>query len=256
MTDAVIPSQTTSNDVCVTVMDSSARPGDSEVLKQKMLAADSIVALYDVTRPDTFESLIQVWFPLIKEVYGENHSKPVVVVGTKTDLLMEDPDTDRLREMLEMFPFVLVCLRCSALQLLDVEDIFQYGVDAVTYPLEPIFDIFTHEFKPACRRAFLRIFRALDLDNDNLLSDSEMRDTELKCFSLQISDEELIAMKRQIAQGVEGGLRNEMVTFEGFLGLVKMIVEETSLRIPWQILRRFDYDDDLDFMVRSQCVDI
>eukprot|EP01034_Spumella_vulgaris_P021337 gene21337-27367_t len=155
-----------------------------------------------------------------------------------------------------MFPFVLVCVRCSALQLLDVEDIFQYAVDAVTYPLDPIFDIFTHEFKPACRRAFLRIFRALDLDNDNLLSDSEMRDTELKCFALQISDEELVDMKRQISQGVEGGLRDEMVTFEGFLGLIKLILEDTSLRIPWQILRRFDYDDDLDFMIPDEVSDI
>ena len=252
MTDAFIPAQTTSSDVGVTVMDSSSRAADLEVLKQKLLVADSVIALYDVTRDETFENLGQVWFPLLTELYGEGHNKPVLVVGTKTDLLSEDNDVEKLRALLERFPFVLACLKCSALQLQDVEDIFHYGVDAVTYPLDPIFDIFTHEFKPECRKAFLRIFRALDSDNDNLLSDAEMRSTELKCFNLQITDDELVAMKRQISQ-IEGGLRDNFVTFDGFLGLIKLIIEDTSFRIPWQILRRFDYDDDLDYMVR--CID-
>ncbi len=190
---------------------------------------------------------------MINRLFGENHNKPVLVVGTKIDLLSDDNDTEQLRTLLETSPFVLACLKCSALQLQDVEDIFHYGVDAVTYPLEPVFDIFTHEFKPACRRAFLRIFRALDTDNDNLLSDAEMRETELKCFNLQISDDELVSMKRQISS-VEGGLSRDtnLVTFEGFLGLVAMIIEDTSFRIPWQILRRFDYDDDLEYLVSEQ----
>jgi Ras family protein T1 len=59
MTDAIIPPDTTANNVCVTIMDSSARPGDREVLKHKIRAADSVIALYDVTRPETFDSLKQ-----------------------------------------------------------------------------------------------------------------------------------------------------------------------------------------------------
>src|ERR1700740_609714 len=106
MTDAIIPPEITSNDVGVTVMDSSSRVADLEVLKQKLLVADSIIALYDVTRDETFDNLSQIWFPLLNEVYGEGHNKPVLVVGTKTDLITEDNHMERLRALLERYPFV------------------------------------------------------------------------------------------------------------------------------------------------------
>ncbi len=344
--DTTIPAEKTANGVCVTIMDSSAR--HREQLKQKILAADSIVALYDVTRPETYENLLSDWLPFIKEVLSipdviyppqslsngnstsnlisalaqpsslvsktktvvndivsppntttnilgnqsnstsmnklnilatsgtssaskvnatanvnviapsssststSQKNKPVIVLATKTDLLVsnnEDEEAEKVHSLFDLFPFVLLCLRCSAAKLEDVEQLFYFAELLVTFPLAPIFDVVTHEYTPACRYAFQRIFRIFDLDGDNLLSDSELCESQLKCFDLAINHEELLAIKRQISKMVPGGIYQDKVTFEGYLGLIQMIIENHQLQIPWTILRRFHYNEELQLQV-------
>lgn len=248
LTDAIIPAETTANNVCVVLTDSSARSGDREILKQKILMSDSIIALYDVSRPESLDGLIQKWLPLINDI--DDKTRPVVVVGNKTDLLEEaEEDLERLHLLLKRFPFVLLCLRCSAAKIQDIDQVFFHSELNVTFPLQPMFDTATDEFTPACRRAFLRIFRILDLDGDNLLSDAELCETQYKCFDSSISMDELVNIKNQIAKNTNVGLYESKVTFEGFLELIRAEIHLHKFQIPWTILRRFDYDDDLNIMV-------
>ncbi len=157
MTNTIIPPEATTNDVCVTIMDSSAKAGDREILKQKISMVDSIIALYDVSRPETFESLSQEWLPLVKEVCSRQgldarNCKPVILMGNKTDLLAEDEcDIDKLHALLSAFPFVLLSSTCSAVKLQDVDDAFYFAEMVVTFPLNPLFDVISQEFTPVCR---------------------------------------------------------------------------------------------------------
>lgn len=251
LTDCIIPAEATSNNVCVTLMDSSSSPNDREVLKQKILLADSIIAVYDCSRQMTLENLSTKWLPLIKDLnQSSEHSKPVIVVGAKMDLCdEEDEEIEKLNSLLKSNPFVLLCLRCSAAKLQDVSEVFTHSELLVTFPFSPLYDLSADEFKPACRRAFLRIFRIFDMDCDNLLSDSEICDTQYKCFNSPINSEELMRMKRQISKFVTGGLYKNLVTFEGYLGIVKMFIEQHQFIIPWTILRTFGYDDNLNLEV-------
>ena len=263
-------------------MDSSARASDREQLFQRIIAADSILLLYDVTRPETFENLTNEWLPMLRDVQevqnskniGQNNVKapflssasnqkditaaqynslraykPVVIVGTKDDLLVNGEDKEKYNSVLSLFPFVLVGLPCSAAKLQNVDQVFHYGEQAVTCPLHPLYDVILHEFTPACRRALQRIFRIFDVDNDNLLNDYELCDLQLKCFEASISDEELLAMKQHISNSGVGGLENQFFTFEGFLGLIDMKRDINSCQILWTILRSFHYDDDINLMV-------
>lgn len=248
MTDAIIPPETTANDVCVTIMDSSSKPGDREVLRQKIIAADSVIALYDVTRPETFESLGNFWLPLIKDLSAEQY-KPVILVGTKTDLLIEEQDTQQLNSLLLAFPFVMNCWNCSAVNIQNLDTVFFLAELFVNFPLSFILDVTEEEFTPAARRAFLRIFRIFDIDGDNLLCDAELSDTQLRCFDDLINTDELMALKRQISMEVPGGVLNNCVTFEGFVGLIKMNLIAHQYQIPWLILRSFNYDDNLNIVV-------
>jgi hypothetical protein len=192
----------------------------------------------------------------------QQRNKPVIVLGTKTDLLVannnsmnatissnEDEEVEKIHHLFEHFPFVLLSLRCSAAKLEDVEQLFYFAELVVTFPLHPIFDVISHEYTPACRYAFQRIFRIFDLDGDNLLSDSELCESQLKCFDLAINHEELLAIKRQISKMVAGGIYEDKVTFEGYLGLIQMIIENHQFQIPWTILRRFNYNEDLMLQV-------
>ena len=74
MIDSIIPSDTTANNINVTIMDSSARAGDREVLKQKLRAADSVLALYDASRHETLENLSHEWLPLIRDVCSSSNN--------------------------------------------------------------------------------------------------------------------------------------------------------------------------------------
>ena len=230
-------------------MDTSARAAYREQLLQRILYADVILLLYDVTRPETFESIASEWLPMLKDIqethihnsrsYNQNsfnlpfthspnasernsspshssyitHFKPVIMVGSKSDLVGEEVDRNAV---LNNFPFVLLSMTCSAANLENVDDVFKFAEQFVTYPLHPIYDLTLHEFTPACRRALRRIFRIFDVDNDNLLDDFELCELHLKCFDVDpISDGELKDMKKLISGRVTGGLLRNCFTFEG-----------------------------------------
>jgi Ras family protein T1 len=187
MTDAIIPPGSTGNmsNVAITIMDSSSLLGDREVLKQKICMADTIISLYDVTRPETIDSLESLWLPLIRDVYtngsGQEQARAaaVLVVGNKKDRIGEHEESrlqveeERMKNILRGFPFVVACYRCSA-KLIDVDQIFYECELAVEFPLTPIFDTNKSEFTGVCKVAFSRIFRSFDADQDGRLSDEEL----------------------------------------------------------------------------------
>jgi len=277
MIDSIIPSDTTANNINVTIMDSSARAGDREVLKQKLRAADSVLALYDASRHETLENLSHEWLPLIRDVCSSSNNithnydleegvnniegKPVVIVGTKIDLL-GDAEENRIQEeseiltsILRKFPFVLACCRASS-KLLNVDSVFYHGELVVTFPLRPLFDVSLSEFTTACKRALLRIFRVYDFDRDGLLSDHELCTLQQSCFDVALRDEDVTAVKKQIAKSTTGGLRNNRTTFEGLMGIMSIFVERSQPQIPWTILRTNGYDDYLNLTIPLELYDV
>ena len=159
LADAEIPPDVVYQYVKVTISDSSARLGDREVLRQKILIADSIILCYDLTRPETFDSLSQEWLPLIREMNSRLYPdarvssyNPVVLIGTKSDLVLEEEiDLARIHIVLAAFPFVSFSFQCSAALLQSVDEIFYFGSMIVSFPLAPIFDVEVEEFTPAYR---------------------------------------------------------------------------------------------------------
>jgi hypothetical protein len=156
--------------------------------------------------------LIQEWLPLVRDISTAlSVNKAVVLVGTKIDLVDESDDirkqeeTDRLRLLLNNFPFVLACCRASA-KLLNIDTVFYHGELVVSFPLNPIFDVNRCEFTRSCKQAFLRIFRIFDLDNDDLLSDSELCTLQQSCFDVSLKDDDVAAVKKQISKVVTRGI--------------------------------------------------
>ena len=226
LVDAIIPIDSTANNVSVTIMDSSALLGDRDVLHQKIRMADSIISLFDVTRPETIDSLEELWLPTIRDICSPYPvSKAVIVVGNKTDLVGSDEEVEKMRmkKILKDFPFVVACYRCSA-KLGDVDQIFYESELAVTFPIGPLFDTSRSEFTSACKVAFLRIFRCFDLDQDGLLSDKELNSLQQQSFGIPLKDEEVTALKQEIAKSVRGGMMNESITFKGLMGIMRLFI--------------------------------
>eukprot|EP01038_Epipyxis_sp_PR26KG_P011990 gene11990-16052_t len=279
LTDCIIPADTTANNVCVTILDSS--PYDLEILSKKVVLCDSIIACYDTSRPETLENLTNMWLPMVKKIAEfNNRIIPVIVVATKMDkysnfktgtmvesmsgatntiasngedeMEIENEEIDKLQNILGLFPFVFLCLRCSAEKLQNIYEVFYHAELVVTFPLTPLYDVISSEFTLNCRKAFLRIFRIFDLDLDNLLNDAELCDSQSKVFDVPINTEELMAMKKQISQLVMNGLSENKLTFEGFLGIIKLLINKHQFQIPWTMLRRFDYDNELNLSIPEE----
>lgn len=296
VSDTMLPAEATANHTCVTIMDSSARISDRELLKQKIINADSIVLVYDVTRPETLDSIISNWIPLINDIQktsstgsggslsqsrlavsltGSNvgqstlsqsqsqtqtpssRSKPLIILGTKIDLLSQDEeslfDNAKIQNMFEHYPDLMFYVRCSALRLQYVDDLFHIAESIVTYPVKVIFDLQTKEFTPLASRAFQRIFRIADQDGDNLISDMEMCNLQLNCFDLGIDHSDLQVMKKRVENRIVDGIYNSCFTFIGFLELLKLAIERSEFALPWIFLRYYHYDDDLNLQVRYSC---
>ncbi len=76
--------------------------------------------------------------------------------------------------LLQRFKFVRQCIKCSAKNLLNVDEVFRKSQQSVLYPINPLFDLNAGKLTPACIRAFTRVFRIFDADGDGLLNDAEL----------------------------------------------------------------------------------
>ncbi len=259
--DANIPPGATANHTHVTIMDSSTRIGDRDVLKKKIQYADSIIALYDVTRPETLESLGKEWLPLIRDLWSQEKAlsyKSVVICATKIDLLDEiqgsaddihiEEEESKLRKLITLFPFIFATCRSSA-KLLNVDSVFYFGDLVVTFPLGPLYDPVKADFTISCKRAFARICRIYDNDKDGLLSDHELSSLQYSCFENSLNDEDIMAVKRQVNLAVTGGIKHNRITFSGFIGYMHIFIDKSHTQTPWTILRHHNYDDSLNLII-------
>jgi len=168
--DVVIPTACSANDTCVTLMDSSSMIHERENLKQKILLADSIIFVYDVTRLETLQNIHTLWIPLVIELQqGKSIRKPAMIVGTKIDLL-DSPaaeETEYISTIMETHRFIFFYLLCSSLRLINIHEVISHAEELATYPVAPIYDVVHTDLTFTCRQEFQRIFRILDLDHDN-----------------------------------------------------------------------------------------
>ena len=47
----------------------------------------------------------------------------------------------------------------------------------------------------------------------------------------------------------EDGLKNNLIAFDGFLGLIKTMLDKHKYDIPWTILRQFDYENNFEYAI-------
>lgn len=260
---------------------------------------DSIVLVYDVERPETFVRLETTWLPLLEQCYrGEI---PVIIAGNKMDLYSAQPSSSssssasnlirgssspaptsdeslvrsrqRIISLLQRFKFVRQVVKCSARNLLNVDEIFVKAQQAVLYPMPPLYDLNVGQMTPRCRRAFLRIFRIHDEDRDGLLSNEELNTFQRRAFDVPLVERDLTGWKKVVSRDHDSGeegddaLNNDVVaggdgstsevirdgkfTARGFLSIFDVFISRNRLEIPWTILRTFGYNDDLVLEVPS-----
>lgn len=222
---------------------------------------DSIILIYDLDRDETFFRLENHWLPLIERCY--NGELPVIVAGNKMDLFLPSSTagvTDeqvlarsrqQIVSLMQRFRFIRQCIKCSAKNLLRVDEIFIKAQQAVLYPFIPLYDLDIGRLSLDCQRAFTRIFRMYDRDHDGLLSHSELDRFQHETFHVPVYERDLTGWKKVVSRNNpnEEVVREGKFTVAGFLAIFDVFISQNRLDVPWQALRTFGYDDNLNLKV-------
>lgn len=174
---------------------------------------------------------------------------PVVLCANKSDLHTNGSTAqvvaDEMLPVMNEFKEIDSCIRTSAKDHHNINEVFFLCQKAVTHPIAPLYDSKEANLKPAAMAALRRIFFLCDKDQDGFLNDKELHDFQTKCFDKPLSEEDLLNIKRSIQKWAPESATEQGIDEKGFLLLHKVFAEKGRHETIWTILRKFHYTDSL-----------
>ncbi|KAI3704313.1 hypothetical protein L1987_74530 [Smallanthus sonchifolius] len=231
--------------VPVTVIDTSSSMENRGKLADELKRADAVVLTYACDQTSTLDRLSTFWLPELRRLEVR---VPVIVAGCKLDLRDEQQAISLEQVMspiMQQFREIETCIECSAYRHIQIAEVFYYAQKAVLHPTAPLFDQETQLLKPRCVRALKRIFILCDHDRDGALSDAELNDFQVKCFSAPLQPSEIVDVKRVVQETLPEGVNEDGLTLTGFLFLHALFIEKGRLETTWTVLRKFGYNNDI-----------
>ncbi|KAI5778169.1 EF hand associated-domain-containing protein [Geopyxis carbonaria] len=222
------------------IVDTSALPQERKALSKEVRRGNVICLVY--SDHYSYERVSLFWLPLFRSL-GVN--LPVVLCANKSDLY---PDVEAEKEMLPImleFKEIDTCIRASAKELRNINELFYLCQRAVTHPVAPLFDAKEQNLKPAAVAALRRIFFLCDRDQDGVMNDFEMQEFQKKCFNKPLAPDDLNEIKRTITKAAPDCPTDKGISCKGFLQLNKIFAEKGRHETIWCILRTFHYTDSL-----------
>ncbi|KAK5113241.1 ERMES complex Ca(2+)-binding regulatory GTPase gem1 [Meristemomyces frigidus] len=241
------PSLGTPENVTTTIVDTSALPQERDHLRKEVRKCNVILLVY--SDHYSYERVALFWMPYFRSL-GVN--VPVVLCANKSDLSPAGTSTaqivtDEMLPVMAEFKEIDSCIRTSAREHHNINEVFFLCQKAVTHPIAPIYDSKESNLKPAAVQALRRVFYLCDKDRDGLLNDKEIHDFQMRCFDKPLSDADLSNIKRSIITGQSSiaADRGDGIDVDGFLQLNKLFAEKGRHETIWIILRKFQYSDSL-----------
>ncbi|KAG8671304.1 ERMES complex Ca(2+)-binding regulatory GTPase gem1 [Fusarium poae] len=238
------PSIGTPENVSTTIVDTSARPQDRTTLRKEIRKCNVILLVY--ADHYSYERVALFWMPYFRSL-GVN--VPVVLCANKSDLVGQGTTPQVVEEellpVMAEFREVDSCIRTSARDHRNVNEVFFLCQKAVTHPIAPLFDYKEGHLKPLCINALKRIFYLCDKDQDGYLNEQEMRDFQARCFDKPLTTDDLDNIKLSISKSLPASDMEKGIDLPGFLQLNKLYAEKGRHETIWIILRKFHYTDSL-----------
>ena len=198
------------------------------------------------SRPPGYERVALFWMPYFRSL-GVN--VPVVLCANKSDLAANGGTSqvveDEMLPVMAEFKEIDSCIRTSAREHHNINEVFFLCQKAVTHPIAPLFDSKESTLKPAAVAALHRIFYLCDKDQDGILNDSEIIAFQEKVFEKSLSQDDLMNIKRSVHRLSQESTTVDGINKQGFIQLNKMFVEKGRHETLWMILRKFNYTDSL-----------
>ncbi|KAA8911120.1 mitochondrial Rho GTPase [Sphaerosporella brunnea] len=226
--------------VLTTIVDTSALPQERNSLRKEIRRSNVICLVY--SDHYSYERVSLFWLPFFRSL-GVN--LPVILCANKSDLYPDvEAETEMMPIMLE-FKEIDSCIRASAKELRNINEMFYLCQRAVTHPIAPLYDSRDQNLKPAAVAALQRIFFLCDRDQDGLLNDKEIQDFQTKCFGKPLASDDLDEIKALIRKISSTSATEAGIDSRGFILLNKIFAEKGRHETIWSILRTFHYTDSL-----------
>ncbi|XP_076468830.1 mitochondrial Rho GTPase 1-like isoform X2 [Babylonia areolata] len=242
--EITIPADVTPEHVPTLIVDYSAKDQDDAMLEEEVTKASVICIVYSVMDEDSIQRLTTYWLPLLRNMLGEEHRTPVILVGNKVDLA-DYPTLESILPIMNDFSEVETCVECSARTLKNISEVFYYAQKAVLHPTAPVYNPEDKELTPMAKKALTRIFKICDLDNDALLSDTEVNQFQQKCFNAPLHPQALEDVKSIVSRHTSDGIIDNKISLKGFLFLHTLFIQKGRHETTWTVLRKFGYDENL-----------
>ncbi|KAK6139335.1 hypothetical protein DH2020_026927 [Rehmannia glutinosa] len=231
--------------VPVTIIDTPSSPENGSRLIEELRRADAVVLTYACDRSETLDRLSTYWLPELRRLEVR---VPVIVVGCMLDKRGDQQPVSLEQVMspiMQQFREIETCIECSAVNHIQIPEVFYYAQKAVLHPTAPLFDQEQQVLKPRCVRALKRIFILCDHDRDGALSDAELNDFQVKCFNAPLQPSEIVGVKRVVQEKLREGVDDRGLTLTGFLFLHALFIEKGRLETTWTVLRKFGYNNEI-----------
>lgn len=238
------PSIGTPDNVTTTIVDTSALPQERVNLNKEIRKSNVILLVY--SDHYSYERVALFWMPHFRSL-GVN--VPVVLCANKSDL-STNVSTDQVVEE-EMLPVMAEfkeidsCIRTSAREHHNINEVFFLCQKAVTDPIAPLFDSKESTLKPACVAALQRVFYLCDRDHDGFLNEDEIQNFQTKCFGKTLGSDDLDNIQQAIKKYSPDSVSERGIDQRGFILLNKIFAEKGRHETVWIILRTFHYTDSL-----------
>lgn len=238
------PSIGTPENVTTTIVDTSALPQERNTLRKEIRKSNIILLVY--SDHYSYERVALFWMPYFRSL-GVN--VPVVLCANKSDLTTNGTTAqvveDEMLPVMAEFKEIDSCIRTSAREHHNVNEVFFLCQKAVTHPIAPLFDSKEGNLKPLATAALKRIFYLCDKDQDGYLNDQEMHNFQAKCFDKPLSAEDLDNIKLSISKTAVNSESEKGIDQAGFIHLNRIFAEKGRHETIWIILRKFHYTDSL-----------
>lgn len=241
--EITIPADVTPEKVPTHIVDFSSAEQNDMQLYEELSRANVVCLVYDLSDPGTLVEVKNTWLPVIRE--NSLHPMPIILVGNKSDLV-SDSQMDDILPIMNEYPEVETCIECSAKTLKNISEMFYFAQKAVLHPTAPLFCTQTGMLKDDCRIALARIFCLCDLDKDGMLCDDELSNFQKICFNTPLAAQSLQDVKTVVRKSCPEGVKNEMLTVEGFIYLHSLFIQRGRHETTWAVLRKFGYSDNLE----------
>ena len=238
------PSSGTPENVTTTIVDTSALPQERNTLRKEVRKSNVILLVY--SDHYSYERVALFWMPYFRSL-GVN--VPVVLCANKSDMSPSGNTAqvveDEMLPVMAEFKEIDSCIRTSAREHHNINEVFFLCQKAVTHPIAPLFDAKESNLKPAAISALQRIFYLCDKDQDGYLNDRELHDFQQKCFDKPLADGDLSNIKDSISKYSSDSVSENGIDMRGFILLNKMFAEKGRHETIWIIVRSFHYTDSL-----------